>query len=242
MTLLIFVDESGDPLQLDEGPYILSSVAVCEDKLGVVDSSFSRFLSHINNQYGIRVNEVHAKHLVKGNSPWRLPMRDRARIFQEIAELVSRLDIVLNIVAVVKSRPGVEISKKRARGIRKHALKLLVERLYMTRADENIALIIFDSKNLREDANIRHDIEKGIEEALANPTYRTYITFSYSHLEPAIQIADYVAYLTRYIVTKQYRWQSFDFEKAFLTIEPRIRRCPGQNTYEGCGLKIWEIE
>jgi len=169
-------------------------------------------------------------------------MGDRAKIFQDIAELVAGLNMVLNIVAVVKSKPGLEITKQRARGIRKHTLKLLLERLIMTRMDENIALIVFDSKNLREDANIRADIEKGIEEALTNPTYRTYIAFSYSHLEPAIQIADYVAYLTRYIVTKQYRWQSFDFEKAFLTIEPKIRRCPGEDRYEGCGMKIWEIK
>ena len=242
MTLLIFIDESGDPLQLNEGPYVISSVAVREEELGVIDNAFHDLIRSINGQYRIRVNEIHTKLLVKGNSPWRIPIVERARIFQEIADLISRLNIVLNIVAVVKARPGVEISRRRALGIRRHALKLLVERLYMTRADEELALIVLDSKNLREDANIRRDVERGIEEGLANPTYRTYITFSYSHREPAIQIADYVAYLVRHIIMKQYRWQSFDFERAFLTIESKIRRCPGEETYEECGLKVWEIE
>lgn len=132
MALLVFVDESGGPLQLDEGPYVLSPVAVREDYLDIIDDVFSHFISNISNTYGIQVNEIHTKYLVKGNSPWRLSIRDRAKIFQDIAELVARLNIVLNIVVVVKSKPGLKITKQRAQGIRKHILKLLLERLHTT--------------------------------------------------------------------------------------------------------------
>lgn len=241
MALLIYVDESGQPHQINEGPYVVASVAVDERELDKLNMAIEDLITNINDRLRLGINEIHTKHLVKGNSPWNnVPIETRAQIFQDIAEVIADLNIVLNIVAAVKSRPGIRITS--FKGIRRHVLKLLAERLFMTPSRQRLAIIIFDSSTLGNDVKIREDMEKGIREGLTSPTYRTYITFSYSDREPGIQIADYVAYLTRYIITKQYKWQNFDFEKAFLTIEPKIRNCPGRSTYINCGLKIWEIQ
>ncbi len=241
MALLVYVDESGQPYQIDEGPYVVVSVAIDEGELDKLNRAVKDLIMDINNRFGLRINEIHTKQLVKGNGPWNnVPMRKRAKIFQDIAEIIADLDIVLNIVAAVKSRPGIRITS--FEGIRRHVLKLLAERLFMIYSQQKVTIIIFDSSTIGNDVKIKEDMERGIREGLISPTYRTYVSFSYSDREPGIQIADYVAYLTRHIITKQYKWQDFDFEKAFLTIEPKIRRCHGGNIYINCGLKIWEIE
>ncbi len=126
--------------------------------------------------------------------------------------------------------------------IRRNVLKLLAKQLSTIHTQQKATIIVFDTSTIGRDARIKEDMEKGIREGLSKPTYKTYIAFSYSEQEPGIQIADYIAYLTRYIIIKQYKWQDFDFEKAYLTIEPKIKRCPGTNTYINCGLKIWEIK
>ncbi len=240
MVLLIYIDESGQPHQIDEGPYVLASVAINEDSFESVVSSINTFIDGIQRDLGIQVDEIHTKQLVKGNGIWKaVPMSKRAKIFQRFAEVIASQDLILNIVAAVKERPGIKIANPYS--IRRHLIKTLVERLYLTPSLSNIALAIFDSNTVGIDVNIRKEFEKGIKESLTQPTYRLYITFSDSKREPPIQIADYVAYLMRHILMKQYKWAAFDFEKAFLTIEQKIRKCPNKDTYNNCGLKIWEI-
>jgi len=239
--LLIFVDESGQPHQIDEGPYVLSSIAVDEENLGEVNDSITSFIDNVRNRFNIDVSEIHAKYLVKGNYAWRsIRMEERARLFQRIANIISNLNITLNIVSAVKKRPGVKITSPY--GIRKHVIKMLLERLYLTPSKYSIAVMIFDSSSIKIDINIRKEVEEAVEEALSPQTYRLYVSFSNSKKEPALQIADYIAYLMKHILMKQYKWGKFDFEKAFLTIESKIRRCPHKDVYEGCGLKVWEIE
>jgi len=239
--MLIFVDESGQPHQISEGPYVLSSVAIDEKDLDEVNDSVSEFINNVRKRFNIYVDEIHTKYLVKGNYAWKsVHMEERAILFQEFANIISSLNITLNIVSAVKKRPGVVISSPH--GIRRHVIRMLLERLYLTPSEYNVAIIIFDSFSIKMDANIRKEVEEAIEASLSPQTYRLYVSFSDSKKEPALQIADYVAYLMKHILMKQYKWSKFDFERAFLTIESKIRRCPHDNTYEGCGLKIWEIE
>ena len=241
MVLLVYIDESGQPHQINEGPYVLASIAIDEAYLEDASSTIYSFIEGVENRFGIKIDEIHTKHLVKGNGVWsKIRMKERALLFQEIADIIARLDIVLNIVAAIKSRPGVKIASPY--GIRKHVIKMLIERLYLTRSKYKIAIIVFDSNTIGIDANIRKEVEEGIKLGLSQPTYRLYISFSNSKREPLIQIADYIAYLMKYILMKQYKWQYFDFEKAFLTIEAKIRKCPNKNSYENCGLKVWNIE
>ena len=223
MVLLIFVDESGQPHQISEGPYVLSSVAIDEKYLDEVNNSITNFTVNVRRKFNIHVDEIHTKHLVKGNYAWKnVCMEKRAELFQEIANIISNLNITLNIVSAVKKRPGVKISSPY--GIRRHVIKMLLERLYLTPSKYSVAIMIFDSYSIKMDANIRKEVEEAIEEALSPQTYRLYVSFSDSKKEPALQIADYVAYLTKHILMKQYKWAMFDFEEAFLTIESKIRR------------------
>lgn len=240
MALLVYVDESGKPYQIDEGPYVLASVAIDELELDNVVNVISSFINDVRRNLGISIDEIHTKHLVKGNEAWsRIPMPERAKVFQQFADIISSLNITLNIVAALKGRPGVKISSPPS--IRRHVIKLLIERLYLTRSKYKVAIMIFDSIAFGMDANIRLDVEEGIKSSLSPQTYRLYVAFKDSREEQAIQIADYVAYLMRHILMKQYRWAYFNFEEAFLKIEPKIRRCPGSSCYNGCGLKIWYI-
>ncbi len=240
MALIVYVDESGQPHQLDEGPYVIASVAIDEDRLPQVISAIENFVAGIRRSYGIDVDEIHTKNLVKGNREWYgVSIDTRRKIFEDFAQLVSNLDIVLNIV-VVKRGLGVRIASPE--GIRSHAMKLLIERIFMTPSRYPIAILVFDSSTIGQDANIRSEVEKAVRESLAHRSYRVYVSFKDSIEEPAIQIADFVAYIVRSIKMHQYSWRGFNFEKAFLLFENRIRRCPGQDTYEGCGLKEWIID
>lgn len=240
MALMIYVDESGQPHQLDEGPYVIASVAIDENNLDAAVDAVKGFLERVSRVHGVNVGEIHTKCLVKGVGDWYgVPMRVRKAVFDEFAQLISGLDMVLNIVVVRKGRPGAKISSPE--GIRKHAVKLLVERIFMTPSTHPVAILVFDSSTIGQDANIKRDVEEAVRTALTKPSYRIYVAFKDSREEPLLQVADYVAYVTRYIYTHQYRWKDFSFENAFLSFEDRVRRCPGQDTYEGCGLKVWEI-
>jgi len=240
LALLIYVDESGQPYQIDEGPYVIASVAINENFFTTIATSINKFIEDLEKRFNRKFNELHTKSLVKGSNAWyNVPIHERAKVFIEFAQLISNQDLVLNIVAAVKKRPGVRISNPF--GIRRHLIKLLVERLYLTPSSSEIGLIIVDSSTAGIDINVRREFDEGVRESLSQPTYRIYVTFSDSKREPPLQIADYVAYLMRHILMKQYRWHSFDFEKAFLIIESKIRKCRDEDTYEGCGLKVWEI-
>jgi len=240
MALMVYVDESGQPHQLDEGPYVIASVAIDERCLGGVIDAVRGFLARVSQSLGVRVSEIHTKNLVKGNGEWHgVPMRVRRAVFDEFARLIHGLDVVLNIVVVVKARPGARVSNPE--GVRKHAIKLLVEGVLMTSSTHPIAVLVFDSSTIGQDANIRRDVEEAVRTALGRPSCRVYVAFKDSKEEPPIQVADYVAYVTKYVCMRQYRWRDFDFENAFLLFEDKIRRCPGQGTYDGCGLRVWEI-
>ncbi len=103
MALLIYIDESGQLYQIDEGPYVVASVIVDESELYRLETAIRDIILSINSRFKLGITEIHAKHLVKGNKPWNnVSMKDRAKVFQDIAKVIASLNIVLNIVAAYK--------------------------------------------------------------------------------------------------------------------------------------------
>ncbi|GAB6946949.1 hypothetical protein JCM16161A_10790 [Vulcanisaeta sp. JCM 16161] len=86
------------------------------------------------------------------------------------------------------------------------------------------------------------DVEYAIRKSRARPTFRLSVVFRDSRNEPLIQVADYVAYVVRKIYMGHTQYRLFNFQHAFQLLESKIRRCPGKNTYRGCGLKEWVIK
>ena len=71
MCLFVYVDESGQPNQLDDGPYVLTSVIVSEEGVKNVVDQVRGFVEAVRGRYGINwLEEIHTKDLVEGSREW----------------------------------------------------------------------------------------------------------------------------------------------------------------------------
>ncbi|WP_054855663.1 DUF3800 domain-containing protein [Vulcanisaeta sp. JCM 16161] len=125
------------------------------------------------------------------------------------------------------------------------AITNLIERVFMSKPwfpNCSRATLIFDSQSPRENGRVKMDVEYAIRKSRARPTFRLSVVFRDSRNEPLIQVADYVAYVVRKIYMGHTQYRLFNFQHAFQLLESKIRRCPGKNTYRGCGLKEWVIK
>ncbi len=245
--LYAFIDESGKPHQLYEGPFVLAAVTVTEDRVEECRYAVMRFIEEWNRMLQSEyiemkpvVSEIHAREVVQGEGFWRgVKPEHRNQFILSAAELVSRLPLYLNIV-VVRLAPGVEI--RNPRGVRRHAFKLLVERILYSERHVDELLVFIDSAGVGEDEQIKAEIIRGVEEGFAELSGRPLVTFVDSRGEPLVQVADLVAYIVRNVEMHRYRVRGVDLGRAYRLIERRIRPCPGRETYEGCGLKRWLID
>ncbi len=132
--LYAFIDESGKPHQLYEGPSVLAAVTVTEDQLDMCRDAVSMFIERWNqilqSEYTRMkpvIQEIHAREVVQGEGFWRgVKPEHRNEFILSAAELVSGLPLYLNIV-VVRLAPGVEV--RNPHGVRRRAFKLLVKRI-----------------------------------------------------------------------------------------------------------------
>ena len=243
MCLFAYVDESGQPDQLDRGPYVLVSVVIDEGDVDYVSSQISGFINALPSRYGVGgVVEFHTIDVVTGSNEWRGVSEDvRARVFNDFAELISGLNFLLNIV-VVRAAGNVRVNKPDR--VRRYAIMNLIERLFMAKSlypNQSRVVMVIDSLGGVLNDRIRNDIEYAIKNSRARPTYKLLKAFESSVEEPPLQLADYVAYVVRRVFKGQLQHGAFSFGRAFQLFEGRIRRCPNGNTYHGCGLKVWEI-
>lgn len=241
LILFCFIDESGQPYQLDEGPYVLTAVSVKPDYLRSSEGKVREFIAKWNKQIGFNINEIHTRQIVQGEQNWRSISKSvRQQVLSEFAHLVSSLPIIINSVAVVKE-VGAKIYNWQ--GIRQHALATLLERVILTPCHPpDILIIAFDSAAARQDYMVKCELEEAISRTLVRHNTRLFTSFEDSKKSPLIQVADFAGYLIRNILVNRYKVHGINLEELFLKIESRIRRCPGKDTYWGCGLKIWKIE
>jgi len=251
--LLAHIDESGQPYQLKDGPFVLAAVTtpleVIDFDEAVVKRFLGRWLSQLQTGYpqlGIDAAEfeLHARSVVQGEGFWRkIKPDDRVRFLEEAADMIASLRSTLNIV-VIEREPGAEV--KDWRGIRKHALRILVERILMSMyALPRILLVDYDTAAAKLDAELRNELREAAKTTKFKHKTRVYVDFHDSKHSPLIQVADFVAYIQRMVSMHKYainyNTAKLDIEKLYLKIERRIRRCPGRTSYEGCGLKIWQL-
>ena len=241
LILFCFIDESGQPYQLDEGPYVLAAITVKPDHLRSSEDKVRRFIVKWSEQLGFSIDEIHARQIVQGEQNWRSVSKSvRQQVLSEFALLVSSLPIVINSVAVVKE-VGAKIHNWQ--GIRQRVLVTLLERVILTpRYPPDVLIIAFDSAVAKQDYTVKCELEEAIGRTLVRHNTRLFTSFEDSKKSPLIQVADLAGYLIRNILVNRYKVQGINLEEPFLKIEPKIRRCPGTNTYWGCGLKIWRIE
>ena len=248
MALFVYVDESGHPKQLNDGPYVLASVIIDDKDLKNVSSQIMDFIETVRKKYNIsRLEEIHTKDLVKGSREWHgIDMGIRVQVFNDFANLIAGLDILLNIVVAMKAMKNVVI--RNPDGVMARVITNLIERLFMTKPlypNHSTVTLVFD-----ESGSISYkSIDKNIKDAFKYS--RAKQSFKYSDIilmiksskdVPPIQIADYVAYVVGRIFNRQFQYREFDLKRAFHAFEDKIRKCPNKNTYRGCGLKVWEIK
>ncbi|WP_243678750.1 DUF3800 domain-containing protein [Vulcanisaeta distributa] len=251
MCLMIFIDESGGkPNELGRGgPFVIASVAI--DELSACDARnrVREFVGSVSRGgLGISISEIHASDLVGYSSEWRRKRVDisrRVQVFNDFAQLISGLNILLNIV-VVRALGNVVV--RNPGGVMRVAITNLVERVFMSKPwfppNCSRATLIFDSQSPpRENSRVKMDVGYAIRKSRAKPTFKLSVVFRDSRDEPLIQVADYVAYVVRKVYMGGHtQYRSFNFQHAFQLLEGKIRRCPGKNTYMGCGLKEWVIK
>lgn len=139
---------------------------------------------------------------------------------------------------VVKAVGNIRVNRPNV--IRRYAIMNLIERVFMTKSlypDQSRAVMVIDSLGGVLNDRVRDDIEYAIKNSRARPTYRLLKAFESSVEEPPLQLADYVAYVVRRVFKGQLRHGAFNFGRAFQLFEGRVRRCPGKDTYHGCGLR-----
>ena len=254
MTLFVYVDESGSPHALKENkknyysPYVLASVIIEDKDVKSVSNQIMDFIETVRKRYNISsLEEVHTKDLVKGKKEWHgIDMSIRVQVFNKFANLIARLNILLNIVVATKVTMNVTIRKPE--GIRKHVITYLLERLFMTEPlypNHSTVTLVFDKSGSISYEDINKDIKDAFKYSRAKPTFRyndIILTLKSSKDTPPIQVADYVAYVVGRRINKQSQYREFNFEHVFKIFEDRIRKCPNKNTYYGCGLKVWKIK
>ncbi len=250
--LFAFIDESGQPYQLDEGPYVLAAATVAPYNLVRVEGNIRSYLTRWSHRLGRDIPEIHAREIIQGESPpprtlqqnprrinWRrVDPRIRQEVIDRFSELIASQPILLNIV-VVEKRPGVRIHSQY--GVRTRALTYLIERVLMSGRTPRILLLSIDSAALRQDTQLQIEVLNALSRVRVKHQARVFISFEDSENSPIIQIADVVAYIIRNVRMHRYTIGRINIENAFLNIERRIRRCPGTNRYERCGLKVWTI-
>lgn len=251
--LFAFVDESGQPYQLDEGPYTLAAATVAPYNLVKVEDNVRSYLARWSRRLGRDIPEMHAREIIQGESPsprilqqnpkrinWRIvDPRIRQEAIDKFSELIASQPILLNIV-IVEKHPGVKIRSQY--NVRTRALTYLIERILMSGRTPRILLLSIDSAALRQDAQLQIEVLNALSSVRVEHQTRVFISFEDSENSPIIQIADVAAYIIRNVRMHRYTIGRINIERAFLNIERRIRRCPGTNKYEGCGLKVWTIK
>ena len=225
LILFCFIDESGQPYQLDEGPYVLTAITVKPDHLRSSEDKVRRFIVKWSEQLGFSIDEIHARQIVQGEQNWRSVSKSvRQQVLSEFALLVSSLPIVINSVAVVKE-VGAKIHNWQ--GIRQRVLVTLLERVILTpRYPPDVLIIAFDSAAAKQDYTVKCELEEAIGRTLVRHNTRLFTSFEDSKKSPLIQVADFAGYLIRNILVNRYKVQGINLEEPFLKIEPKIRRCP----------------
>lgn len=251
--LLAHIDESGQPYQLKDGPFVLAAVTtpleVIDHDEDIVRDFLNKWLAQLTASYPqLNIDnsrfELHARSIIQGEGFWRkIDPSDRVSLLEDAADVIASMRSSLNIV-VVKREPGAVVS--RWRGVRKHALRILVERILKTmRYPPHILLIDYDTAAARLDAELRDELREAAKTTIFEHNTRVYVDFHDSRQSPLIQVADVVAYIQRMVSMHRYevRYGSavLDVEGIYLKIEQRIRKCPGSNSYKGCGLKVWQL-
>ena len=243
-----FIDESGKPEQLKKGPFVLAAVTVFEEDINISKEITRKFLNHWKillqeaTQMSVDFKEIHTREIVQGENGWRkVDPRLRNMFILSAASMLSQLPLYLNIVVTRLEDLNIEI--RNPRGVRKHAFKLLLERvLYTTPDNIDELLIAYDSQSIGEDKKIEIDLLDGLRESYADFDGDVYMRFPHSEEEELIQWADFAAYTIRNIKMERYQVRGIELFRAFKVIEDKIRRCPSGYTYDGCGLKEWVIE
>jgi len=241
-----FIDESGKPEQLKGTPFVLVAVTLFEEHVNYSKEETREFLNRykklFKTKFKIDFKEMHIREIVNGEGEWRkVDFQERNSFIMAAARKLSKLPLYLNIVVTKAGNSNTLI--RRPRGIRRHAFRLLIERiLYTTPIKLDELLIAYDSISINEDKKIEIDLIEASRGSYAKFKGDIYMRFPRSEEEELIQWADFVAYIVSNIERKRYQIKGIDLQSAFKTIENKIRRCPsGGSTYEGCGLKRWII-
>lgn len=251
--LLAHIDESGQPYQLKDGPFVLAAVTtpleVIDHDENIVKDFLDKWLAQLTASY-TQLNidskrfELHARSIIQGEGFWRkIDPDDRISLLKDAADVIASMRSTLNIV-VVKREPGAIVGNWK--GVRKHALRILVERILKTmRLPPHILLVDYDTAAARLDAELRDELREAAKTTIFEHNTRVYVDFHDSRQSPLIQVADLVAYIQRMVSMHRYEVKygsaTLDIEDIYLKIERRIRRCPGSDSYKGCGLKVWQL-
>ncbi|ALL02083.1 hypothetical protein Pyrde_2040 [Pyrodictium delaneyi] len=239
--LLAYVDESGKPHQLREGPFVVTAAMIWPEELRAAEEKIHGFLKywerrlkeHHPNMEIPPLEEIHARTVVMGEGFWRgVKPRLRNEFILGAADLVGHLPVVFNIV-VLRMEPGAPLDPHR---VRYEVHKRLIERIVMTDPRVDEIVVKYDSAGF-ENHGIAVELLRGLHEGYVQYRGEVSIGFVDSRRSPLIQAADLMAYVTRMVEMGRYLVRGIEIDRAFILLEPRIRRCPHSNDYEGCGLK-----
>ena len=239
--LLAYVDESGKPHQLREGPFVVAAAVIRSEELRAAEEKIHGFLKywerrlkeHHPNMEIPPLEEIHTRAVVMGEGFWRgVRPRLRNEFILGAADLVGHLPLVFNIV-VLRMEPGAPLDPRR---VRYEVHKRLIERIVMTDSRVDEIVVKYDSAGF-EDHEIAVELLRGLREGYVQYRGRISIGFVDSKRSPLIQAADLMAYVTKMIEMGRLLVRRVEMDKAFLLLEPRIRRCPYKRSYVGCGLK-----
>ena len=256
--IFAFVDESGHPTQIRQGPYILATCLVPSEQ----DVAYlEQLVLDVKKRFGVPLDaEIKGKDIVEGHGPWRKIRRDvRTRFVKSLLEEIAAYRDrqrpkypVFIIVALVHAwgRPVPEPEK-----ILETGYELLCERIILTASawyDAGVVPkvsylnIIIDSTSSATDAKIKDRIEKIVKYGKYIAKYRTplrermYVSFRDSKLEVGIQLADLVAYVARHFIMRISERQGFPMDQYWNIIWERLLdRKEGR--VEGVGWKFVQV-
>jgi len=203
---LIYIDESGKPPFTDPENYVLSAVIVHESEWEDINLAVNNLKKTIIPHEDPSDFEIHVRDILRGSEAFHgFSIAKRHKIMENIGDLIGNSQCTLISILVEKDRIFKRL--KTSEWVEKWAWRLLCERLEKFLENKNpsdsiedFGLICMDSENPLADESIRLRIRRFRAQGTRYIDCRYLIEdpfFVSSELTNVIQLADFVAWVTR---------------------------------------------
>lgn len=256
--IFAFVDESGHPTQIRQGPYILCACLIPSEQ----DVAYlEQLVLDVKKKFNVPPNaEIKGKDIVEGHGPWRkidrnVRVRFVEELLRELASYKNRQHPKYPTFIVIALKQRWSSQSTRPGEILESGYELLCERILLTSNAWYISNIVpkstrlhivIDSTSSAMDAKIKDRIEKIIKYGKYISNYNTplkeriHVSFRDSKLEVGIQLADLVAYVARHYVMEIREKQGFPMDKYWNIIWNSLLDRKGGRV-DGVGWKLVQV-